>query len=264
MWKLMSVVYWGEVPLGTWQLSVLDKRDNGLDGNLSAFILAMYGKCAASASSTTYQDFDSECATSQIPSSAPTSAPSSAPSNAPSSAPTSATTTLATDGDDNDTTTTLATVSGSFVLTAESGTRAVLCQASNLAVGGRTYTAVEDAFNMSVVSLEDIVTLTLSCPETTLRRECRLQEESFEISFQAAFSDTSSADTFSSELTDASTASDLGSHFESLVSEIFNFSVSATVAVTADDDNDGESSGVFGNGERVAAYFVLSVMGFFM
>jgi len=227
----------------------LDKRDNGLDGNLSVFILAMYGKCAASASSTTYQDFDSECATSQMPSSAPTSAPSSAPWNAPSSAPTSATTTLATD-------------SGSFVLTAESG--AVLCQASNLAVGGRTYTAVEDAFNRSVVSLEDIVTLTLSCPETTLRRERRLQEESFEISFQASFSGTSSADTFSSELTDASTPSDLGSHFESLVSEIFNFSVSATVAVTADDDNDGESSGVFGIGERVGTYFVLSVMGFFM
>jgi subtilisin-like proprotein convertase family protein len=63
LWKLMSVVYWGEVPLGTWELSVLDKRDNGLDGNLSAFILALYGKCAASASFATFQDFGSECAT---------------------------------------------------------------------------------------------------------------------------------------------------------------------------------------------------------
>ena len=66
------------------------------------------------------------------------------------------------------------------------------------------------------LSLDDIVTLTLSCPGTTLLRERRLQDESFEISFQAAFSDTSSADSFSSELTDASTPSDLGSLFRVL------------------------------------------------
>merc|ERR1712107_457918 len=52
-----------QLPLGTWQLSVLDERENGLDGNLSAFILALYGKCAASASFTTFQDSGSECAT---------------------------------------------------------------------------------------------------------------------------------------------------------------------------------------------------------
>ena len=34
--------------------------------------------------------------------------------------------------------------------------------------------------------------------------------------------------------------------------------------VTADDDNDGESSGAVGKGELVGAYCVLSVMGFFM
>jgi len=119
-----------------------------------------------------------------------------------------------------------------------------------------------DACNKSGLSLDDIVTLTLSCPGTTLLRERRLQDESFEISFQAAFSDTSSADSFSSELTDAST--DLGSYFESLVSETFNFSVSAIVQVTADDDNDGESSGAVGKGELVGAYCVLSVMGFCM
>jgi len=50
-WKLMSVVFWGEQPNGTWQVNVLDKRDNGQDGILSSFILALYGKCSTSASS---------------------------------------------------------------------------------------------------------------------------------------------------------------------------------------------------------------------
>jgi len=50
-WKLMSVVFWGEPANGTWQVNVLDKRDNGQDGILSSFILALYGKCSTSASS---------------------------------------------------------------------------------------------------------------------------------------------------------------------------------------------------------------------
>merc|ERR1712136_506842 len=50
-WKLMSVVFWGEQANGTWQVNVLDKRDNGQDGILSSFILALYGKCSTLASS---------------------------------------------------------------------------------------------------------------------------------------------------------------------------------------------------------------------
>lgn len=180
----------------------------------------------------------------------------SSPTSAPTSSPTIA------DENDTTTTTTVATVSGSFTLSTASGNKDTLCQASNLAVGGKTYEIVLEAFNKSGVSVKDIVTLTLFCPETTLLRERRLQEESFEISFEVTFAETSSAETFSTELTEAAT--DVGSYFESLVSETFNFTVSATVMVTTDDDNDDESSGVVGKVAFVGASCVLSVMGFLM
>ena len=61
-----------------------------------------------------------------------------------------------------------------------------------------------------------------------------LKEESFEVSFELTFAETSPADTFSNELTEAAT--DVESYFESLVGETFNFSVSAT-----EDENDNES-----------------------
>ena len=61
-----------------------------------------------------------------------------------------------------------------------------------------------------------------------------LKEESFEVSFELTFAETSSADTFPNELTEAAT--DVESYSESLVGETFNFSVLAT-----EDENDNES-----------------------
>ena len=86
--------------------------------------------------------------------------------------------------------------------------------------------------NRSGVSVEDIVTFTLSCSEASRLRERRLQDESSDI-----FAHTTSADTFSNELTKAATH--VKSHFESSVSETFNFTVEVAVTVTADDDDDG-------------------------
>ena len=91
-------------------------------------------------------------------------------------------------------------------------------------------------FNSSGVSVEDIVTFTLSCSETSRLRERRLQDESSEILFDVMSAHTTSADTFSNELTEVAT--DVESYFESSVSEIFNFTVEVAVTVTTDDDND--------------------------
>ena len=91
-------------------------------------------------------------------------------------------------------------------------------------------------FNSSGVSVEDIVTFTLSCSETSRLRERPLQDESSEILFDVMSAHTTSADTFSNELTEVAT--DVESYFESSVSEIFNFTVEVAVTVTTDDDND--------------------------
>ena len=119
--------------------------------------------------------------------------------------------------------------SQSFALMTASGNRDELCEPSNLVFDGLTCVLVMDVINRSGVSVEDIVTFTLSCSEASRLRERRLQDESSDIF-------TTSADTFSNELTEAAT--DVESHFESSVSETFNFTVEVAVTVTADDDDD--------------------------
>ena len=61
--------------------------------------------------------------------------------------------------------------------------------------------------------------------------------------FKVTFVETTSAET-SDEL--AAVATSVESYFESLVSGTFNFSVSATVTVTTEDDNAGDNSEVIG------------------
>ena len=134
--------------------------------------------------------------------------------------------------------TTLQRQSQSFALTTTSRrNRDELCGPLNLVIGGLTYVLLMDGFSTAVVlSVEDIVTFTVSCSETSRLRERRLQDESSEILFDAMSAHTTSADTFSNELTEVAT--DVESYFESSVSEIFNFTVEVAVTVTTDDDND--------------------------
>ena len=78
--------------------------------------------------------------------------------------------------------------------------------------------------------------LLLRCPvrKPSRLRERRLQDESSEILYDVTFTHTTSA------VSEAAT--DVESHFESSVSETFNFTVEVAVTVTADDDNDDNYS----------------------
>ena len=93
-----------------------------------------------------------------------------------------------------------------------------------------------EIFKWYVVWDERLITGQNPMSSVTCLRERRLQDESSEILFNVTFAYTTSADTFSNELTEAAT--DVESHFESSISETFNFTVEVAVTVTADDDND--------------------------
>ena len=122
--------------------------------------------------------------------------------------------------------------SQSFALTTASGNRDELCGPSNLVVGGQSCVLVMNVTVPTVVVCRLRTLLLLRCPvrKPSRLRERRLQDESSEILYDVTFTHTTSA------VSEAAT--DVESHFESSVSETFNFTVEVAVTVTADDDND--------------------------
>merc|ERR1712136_490035 len=142
-----------------------------------------------------------------------------------------------------------ATVSGSLQISTTTQGHSTMCAVARRARFG-------DTWNVLVGPLD--------CSDTTLLRGRRMQDDvSFDLGFDAMFSDTSSANSFSSEVTDA--AESFQSEFVSEAASTLSINVTATLGdltVTSADDTDS-SSGITGCGASFGTFALVAATTFF-
>eukprot|EP00450_Noctiluca_scintillans_P006124 CAMPEP_0194483706 /NCGR_PEP_ID=MMETSP0253-20130528/5229_1 /TAXON_ID=2966 /ORGANISM="Noctiluca scintillans" /LENGTH=636 /DNA_ID=CAMNT_0039323385 /DNA_START=68 /DNA_END=1976 /DNA_ORIENTATION=- len=137
-----------------------------------------------------------------------------------------------------------AVVSGSLQLTISSDDRADMCEDTKLAVDGDTWVVVVTSLTNSGVAMTGVSVGPLTCSDVALLRGRRLQDASLELSFEATFSDDTSASSFSNEV-EANSAT-LVSEFETQAASDLGVTVSATLGeltVTSADDSSSNGAG---------------------
>ena len=136
-----------------------------------------------------------------------------------------------------------AVVGGSLQLTISSDDRAEMCEETKLAVDGDTWVVVVTALTNSGVAMPGASVGPLTCSDVALLRGRRLQDASLELSFEATFSDDTSASSFANEV--VANSSTLVSEFETQAASDLGVTVSATLgelAVTSTDDSSSNST----------------------
>merc|ERR1712136_4552 len=157
-----------------------------------------------------------------------------------------------------------ATVSGSLQISTTTQGHSTMCAVARLARFGDTWNVLVTALENSGVSMTGVYVGPLHCSDTTLLRGRRMQDDvSFDLGFDAMFSDTSSANSFSSEVTDA--AESFQSEFVSEAASTLSINVTATLGdltVTSADGTDS-SSGITGCGASFGTFALVAATTFF-
>eukprot|EP00450_Noctiluca_scintillans_P006922 CAMPEP_0194481062 /NCGR_PEP_ID=MMETSP0253-20130528/3656_1 /TAXON_ID=2966 /ORGANISM="Noctiluca scintillans" /LENGTH=639 /DNA_ID=CAMNT_0039320525 /DNA_START=154 /DNA_END=2073 /DNA_ORIENTATION=- len=137
-------------------------------------------------------------------------------------------------------------ISGSLGLTATAAGKETVCASDNLAQNGPTWLVLTTALENGGVSMTDADVGPLTCSGSYRLRGRRTQEDvNFDLEFVASFSDSDAANSFQSDVVEASSA--LEADFVSGIASALGVNVTATLgelSVTGDTSADEDSAGI--------------------